>query len=305
MSRDESSSPAGPVTTAAPAAGLPTSLRLLCLSAAEPSWISLTLNLDAAACHQPQFRWCSTAAESLALLREESFDCVVVDARPAQRTSALAVLQGMRSAGSHDPVVWITDGVDDRDWIDLCRLDAEVLISPLAWESPALVAVVARAVGRGELLRNSHRLAVAQDRRTSRERDEAARLLLEQRQMIQDLTGLRDDHVLRTQTQGAPGRLAALPASVYDYYHELLRTYVIMGSGNLAAEIARLAELVGTAGLAPREVLHLHLARVENLVRGLGNRSTRHVMARADLLALELMMHLGEFYRARCDGVRG
>jgi hypothetical protein len=32
----------------------------------------------------------------------------------------------------------------------------------------------------------------------------------------------------------------------------------------------------------------------------LGNRSTRHIMARADLLALELMIHLGECYRRRC-----
>ena len=88
-----------------------------------------------------------------------------------------------------------------------------------------------------------------------------------------------------------------LPPEFDDYYQELLRTYVIMGSGNLVAEIVKLADLLSLAGLAPREVLELHLARVERLVRGLGNRSTRHVMARADLLALELMIHLGECYQ--------
>src|SRR4029077_20053676 len=84
------------------------------------------------------------------------------------------------------------------------------------------------------------------------------------------------------------GERVRLTAEFDDYYQELLRTYVIMGSGNLVAEITRLADLLSRAGLSPREVLDLHLARVERLVRGLGNRSTRHVMARSDLLALEL-----------------
>jgi hypothetical protein len=90
-----------------------------------------------------------------------------------------------------------------------------------------------------------------------------------------------------------------LPAEFDDYYQELLRTYVIMGSGNLAAEIVKLAEVLSQAAFTPRQVLDLHLVRVERLVRGLGNRSTRHVMARADLLALELMVRLGECYQRR------
>ena len=57
--------------------------------------------------------------------------------------------------------------------------------------------------------------------------------------------------------------------------------------------------VLAQARLTPREVLDFHLVRVERMVRGLGNRSTRHVMARADLLALELMIHLGECYQRR------
>ena len=70
-----------------------------------------------------------------------------------------------------------------------------------------------------------------------------------------------------------------------------------MGSGSLGTEIAQLAHLLAEVGLSPRDTLSLHLERVEGLVRGLGNRSTRHVMARADLLALELIIHLGECYQ--------
>ena len=60
-----------------------------------------------------------------------------------------------------------------------------------------------------------------------------------------------------------------------------------------------MAELLCGADLTARETMQLHLQVVEELVRGLGARSTRHVMTRADLLALEVMMHLAEVYRVR------
>ena len=41
----------------------------------------------------------------------------------------------------------------------------------------------------------------------------------------------------------------------------------------------------------------LHLTVVEEMVRDLGNRSARHVMNRANLLALEMMMNLAAGYR--------
>ena len=78
-----------------------------------------------------------------------------------------------------------------------------------------------------------------------------------------------------------------------------------MGSGNLSHEIAKLADLLAAAGCGPRGALSLHLEAVESLVRGLGNRSVRHILARADLLALELMIQLGESYRGRASSVRG
>jgi hypothetical protein len=43
----------------------------------------------------------------------------------------------------------------------------------------------------------------------------------------------------------------------------------------------------------------LHLKVLEELIHGLGSRSARHVMSRADLLVLEVMVHLAEGYRSR------
>jgi hypothetical protein len=90
-----------------------------------------------------------------------------------------------------------------------------------------------------------------------------------------------------------------LPSELVQHYGELLRTYVIMGSGNLVAELTRLAELLTTAGVSARQTMHLHLHVLEELIHGLGARSTRHVMTRADLLVLEIMIHLAEGYRQR------
>jgi hypothetical protein len=174
------------------------------------------------------------------------------------------------------------------------------------WDSPALVSVLKRAIIRSERTRQSRRLEIAQSKRMARERDEAEQLLNQQRRIIDDLdardaaepTNVTRQAMLDCFGRAAPCR-TSLPPEINSYYQELLRTYVIMGSGNLGGEIAKLADLLVVAGCGPREALSLHLERVESLVGGLGNRSTRHVLARADLLALELMIHLGESYRRR------
>ena len=43
--------------------------------------------------------------------------------------------------------------------------------------------------------------------------------------------------------------------------------------------------------------MQLHLTALEDLLEGLGSRSTRHVLTRADLLVLEVMVNLAEGYR--------
>jgi hypothetical protein len=72
-----------------------------------------------------------------------------------------------------------------------------------------------------------------------------------------------------------------------------------MGSGNLSGDMHELAKLLVGIGITPQQTMLLHLQVLEELVRGLGSRSARHVMTRADLLVLELMIHLAEGYRAK------
>ncbi len=288
-------------------AELPSRLRLLCVGDREPSWTSLTLQIDAEGCAEPRFRWVSTATEALAKLRNESFDCILVSdelspLHDEPEGEAFALIQAIRASGCDDPIILLTADQNDHKWVEACRHNCELLTTRTQWESLALVPMIKRAISRVELVRDNHHLSVAHHRRLVRERDEAEHLLGQQRQIIQELEEVSGSKVIRDRSftdapqEGSTTRLE-LPEQINSYYHELLRTYVIMGSGGLGTEIAKLSELLAVAGFSPRETLELHLERVESLVRGLGNRSTRHVMARADLLALELMIHLGECYQ--------
>jgi hypothetical protein len=350
--------------------GLPSRSRFLCVGALEPSWVTLTLQLDAVGCHEPSFRWLDDPGEALGLLREESFDCLLLEAGTVdagRRTSgagphfrfrppglgdddgfrgdsfreasadpdewhapgAVTLLRAIRASGCDDPVVLLSSSVDDALVLEAESHQAELLVSTALWNSRALSTVVSRAVSRVRLAREHHRLSVSERRRSLRERDEATYLLDQQRLILDELLAdtprgraaslgpfdnLREPSRPDRVNQSAPheidipqatlGRSPArrpveLPTEVNAYYQELLRTFVIIGSGTLASDIRKLADLLAAADLTPREAMGLHLDHVENLVRGLGSRSTRHVMARADLLALEVMIHLAESYRSR------
>lgn len=290
---------------------LPPGLRLLCVGKQQPSWVGLALELDAAGCHDPVLRWVSTGNETLTLLREESFDCLIL--ADAEDTEVLSLLDALRSAGCDDPVLLLVPAAGEELLLAAHHLQAETIATNLGWASRVIVPSVQRAIQRNHLERENHRLAVADRRRLLRDRDEAEQLLHQQRQILRGLEQLafvdenepvdatQDDcSIPHGRSRPAQNGELDLPLEFDHYYQELLRTYVIMGSGHLGGEIAKLADLFALAGYGPRQALELHLHRVEQLVSGLGNRSTRHVMSRADLLALELMIHLGESYQRRC-----
>lgn len=293
---------------------IPPRLKVLFVSAQKPAWVGLALRLDAIGCPEPRFEWVSTSEEALTLLRNDSFDCLLLQLDADTKTNQLVLLNAIRMSGCHEPVVLMLSAPDDQVVLAACESQAEVLVSPALWESPALLGIMKRAMLVHQLNEANHRLLVDNHRRLVRERDEAERLLNQQRSMVEELQTLACPQEInesesarlmeRYQNQAESGeKLDAfpIPQEVQDYYHELLRTYVIMGSGSLKDEILQIAELLAAANLPPRHVLEFHLECVEVIVRGLGNRSSRHVMSRADLLALEMMVHLGECYQKISD----
>jgi hypothetical protein len=264
----------------------------------------LTMHLDRAGCVEPRFRWVSTATEGLAVLRDQSFDCVLISGTGGHGEiagddavlGALSFVRAARAAGYCEPILLLTPALSDGQWSEFCASDCDLLVTPTRWDCPALVPMLCRLMERREIRREHRRLGRDEHRRLLRERDEAEELLRQQRQMLGELARLSQPSGESQHAAPEPPvpEQVRLRRVVDDRYQELLRAYVMLGSENLGREIAELVETIALAGLTPRDVLQLHVERVESLLAGLGDRSARHVVSRAELMALELMVCLGD-----------
>lgn len=242
-------------------------------------------------------------------LRDEVFDAVLVSHEPGE-LDALELLEGLRAGGSEQPLI-VLGMQSEQELSALCyEVGADAYVCVNTATTRSLIWIVGRAMERHQLIRDNRRLAHAERHRLHLEHHEAQRLLEQQRALIRDLESLRPNaepacgaEANESATNEALARHAAaepplsLPPQLVGHYRELLRAYVIMGSGNLAGDLAALGDLLTRAGVSAPQLMHLHLQVLEELVRGLGSRSTRHVMTRADLLVLEVLVHLTEGYR--------
>ena len=230
-------------------------------------------------------------AAGLARLRDNVFDAVLVS-HDTDELNALDLIEGYRAGGSDGPIV-VLGRQSEQEMAALCHeagADGYVCVHTATTRN--LIWVIARAVQQHQLIRDNQRLTLAEQTRLQREHDEAASLLRQQRLVMEKGAAAR-------QQSDEPTPMQFLPAELLNHYRELLRTYVIMGSGNLGNELRRLAELLIAGGVTARQTFQVHLHVLEELVHGLGSRSTRHVMNRADLLVLELLLHIADGYHHR------
>ena len=290
----------------APWNGLPPRLRVLYITTPERTggWLAEAFAADSAS--EVLLEEAVGMAAGLARLRDEAFDAVLVGHEPGE-LDALELIEGYRAGGAEEPII-VLGAQNEQEMTPLCyEVGADGYVCVPAATTRNLIWVVARAVQRHDLVRQNQRFHQAEQARLQREQEEGRRLLGEQRALVEP------SEAGPAEPGAGPDAPAALPppqifpwrADFVAHYRELLRVHVIMGSGNLAAELQRLAELLVAAGLTAQQTLQLHVEVVEELVRGLGARSTRHVMTRADLLVLEVMMNLAEGYRRRyADGTR-
>lgn len=281
--------------------------RVLCVRPTEPSWVHLTQSIHAAGLSPPRCVWVSSYRDAVSRLREEPFDCILVDV-PATGSfvrddnGPFGLIRALRTGGCEEPIVMVGRLFADAEWTAASEADCDVFVSARGWDSPVLGSIIKRALLRGELVRENARLSAAHNRRLVRDRDESEQLLAHQRQLIAELEALPSGAAERGRESSTSPDEAVPDAAAsrrenqnhgfIDRYSGLLRSYVLMGSGSLASDIAEMADCFVAASLPPPEALQIHLMCVEKLVKGLGNRSARHVVSRADLLAIELMTHL-------------
>ncbi len=219
-------------------------------------------------------------ADGLARLRDEIFDVVLVSHEDG--LDSLEFLDALRGGGGDEQAIVVLGEPSEQEMAALCYdAGADAYVCLHTATTRALLWIVARAIERVRLIAENRRLQQTKRRRLLSERDEATCAIIQQRAMLEAING-------------AETAEPDFPASLSTRYHELLRTYVVMGVGNLVDEVNQLAELIIASGLTPAQAMQLHLDVLEELLDGLGHRSTRHVMARADMLILEVMIKLAE-----------
>ncbi|MCE9544763.1 MAG: hypothetical protein K8T25_04485 [Planctomycetia bacterium] len=229
------------------------------------------------------------AASGMSRLHDETFDVILVG-HDAGDLNALNVVDGLRGTGAEDPIVVLGEPPESDLASDCFSAGADAYLCVGTSTAQNLIWEIQRAIERANLVRENRRLTDAEQQRLAHEQQEADRLLGHQRALLTDLSAT---------SAACDKSVAAVPEGLTNHYRDLLRAYVIMGSGNLTGEIGGLASLLAANGFTSRQIMEMHLAVLEEMVRTLGSRSVRHVIARADLLALEVMVHLAEGYRSQ------
>ena len=281
--------------------GMPGRLKILYIATPSRSgaWLAEAFAADSAA--EILLEEAAGQAAGMERLRDEVFDAILVSHEPGE-LDALDLVEGYRTGGAEEPIV-VLGAPSESEMAVLCyEVGADGYVCVPASTTRNLIWVVARAVQQHRLLHENRRFHLAEQTRLQREKDEARRLLQEQRAAVEEFRPGPASGAPRGAWSRHPAEAdVALPPELMAHYRELLRIYVIMGSGNLADELRRLAALLVAAGLPARQTAGMHLEVVAEMISGLGARSSRHVMTRADLLILEVMMHLGEGYRRRYE----
>ncbi|WP_197528622.1 hypothetical protein [Aeoliella mucimassa] len=245
----------------------------------------------------------------LSALRDEVFDAVVVFHEPGV-LDALDFVEGLRTGGHDEPMIVLGAQPPQVFEALVYEVGADAYCSLKQTTTRCLLWEFARAIRRFEVVRENRRLQEAERQRLASEHSEAERLLTEQRKLLTELEAI--DAGEFDAPEGLAGALAAevttsrapLPPMLISHYRDLLQTYVVMGSGNLTEEMTKLADVLVDAGITAHQVMQLHVEVLEGMIDGLGRRSARHVMNRADLLVLEVAVHLAEGYRQRWQAKR-
>jgi DNA-binding NarL/FixJ family response regulator len=236
----------------------------------------------------------------LARLREEAFDVVLIAHDPCD-LDAIEILDAIRTSASPNQPIVVLGGLPATEMEAIClESGADCYLCWNTTTTRSLIWQIARATERHQLLEENRQLRQARQHQRNLDEAESQRMLDIQRRLADGW------HAKSLATAAAQALLESdktsswsPPAQLVDHYREMLQTYVIMGAGNLDEELRRLCHVLVTVGVGGRQFMRIHLQAVETMVKDLGTRSARHVMNRADMLAIEVLLSLCEGFREK------
>ncbi len=214
------------------------------------------------------------------------FDAVLV--AHDDTLDALEILDAIHTGTSPTQPVIVIGRVGVEQMEPYClEAGADSYVSISAATTRGLIWRLGRAVQRHQLITENQRLGQQRDKQAHAEKVEAERMLAQQRSLVE----------LIQQRSGSQAVPWTPPERLVGHYSELLKTSVVMGWGHMGDEVSHFSQVLTSAGVSGNQFVQLHVIAVESLVAELGSRGAKHVLNRADLLAMEVLLHLCESYR--------
>lgn len=231
----------------------------------------------------------------LARLRERVYDIVLV-AHDSVELDAPAVLDAIHTASSDTQPIIVLGMAADQEIAALCyEAGADAYLCLRTTATRTLLWQIARARERRLLLRENEQLRIARRQRDAWEEDEAVRLF-EQQRLLASKHGMESPGAASVASEGE-AIPSAIPWAIRRDYVELLRAYVVMGSGHLGPTLEDWTQQLAAHRPTTGAILAMHLRALQLVLDGLQGRGGRHVHNRADLLLVELLMRIADRYR--------
>lgn len=283
---------------------LPATMKVLFIAgpARTGGWLAEAFAADTAS--EIELHEATGIADGLARLRDALFDAVMVS-HEGPGLDALELLDAIRAGSCDDQPILALGTQSHEEMTPLCyEAGGDDYVCINTTTTRTLIWKVARAVERHRLIADNRQFRNGHQHRLQLDHDEAIRLLRQQRGLLANVDRQRQEamqfedlsfDIERDDFSGCPN----LPDSLIGHYREMLRAYVIMGSGNLSKEMNQLAQQLTSGSVTATQAMQLHLYVLEDMISGLGSRSARHVMNRAGLLGMEMVINLAEVYRDR------
>lgn len=221
----------------------------------------------------------ASLANAMQLLREAMFDVVVL--HDTEHLDAVHVMGPVRTAAPDClAVVVISDSDKPERHVQCLEAGADDFVERDETDATTLIWKLARAAERQLLVREYRSSEQQKARKQSEDQQDAIRQLRTQRSLLLE-------HLQETTEQETNPNP---PEWLIEYFGELLRVYVVSGFGNHQDEVRQLLDRLDCCEVTLAEALMAHSIAVEQLVQSRRGRSAKHILGRANLVALELLM---------------
>ena len=213
---------------------------------------------------------------ALEALRSAAFEIVLIAHEPGG-LDALELLEAIRT-GSHprQAILVVGDTPASRLEVSCLESGADGYICLRNATTRGLLWHMTRAIERQQLIQENEQLTRARRQQRRADKDEVSRVL--------DL--LRDLRPPRSRRQAPPN-----PQWVARY-QPVLQAYVMMGGGRLDSELDDWIATCRRLSIGAEDVLAIHCQAVEKMVDQLGGRGARHILHRAQILAVDILLRM-------------